>query len=548
MNFNISNTSKLVISSAIAFAFGAGVSQLTNGLTSSSKDEELSYGKRERAALGNDERMSSATDKRVRAPKAGELLTRWQDLGKMKSIPAYRVAMFHLFESLDASEMPAFFEEMSQLRDPLERDDALEQLFHHWGTKDPMAAFEFLKLQGNQKFVSETLPTIFAAWAETAPADALAAADQLPPGPGRDNVLLSVIEKWVKDDPNAVAAHALKLPAGSSQTEALICVAEELSSADASTIQSFIASIPNQAAKSKVMLSFANSLSSSAPDKAMDIVLQMSPGEDQEEALHDVFGDWGGTDPHAAFEYADSLDPVFKSKAMETILTNWISEDPHASFEYVVKSTGLEQRSNMLEMIASQLGSINPQQAKEQAQRLSGPEKDQFLKRVYTVWAQSDPAAAVLAAETQLNGSAQLEVFSQSASQWAQKDPVASTRWADSLPDEKKRRVVPYMLFSWGKSDPTAAANYIKSIKPGELRDSGVAAYAAGLFQSNPDSALDWSVSIADQKTREGSIQQLFPHWYRSSPQVAQSWLNRSNLNPDFKSAIQARMNSSYAQ
>ena len=170
------------------------------------------------------------------------------------------------------------------------------------------------------------------------------------------------------------------------------------------------ASLTDPNLKGRVAVSMIVNLSPVDPDRAINLLVAMPPGDAQNEALSTIGYYWDRTDQNAALDWANQqIDPEVKSRILEGVIAGMSVKDPNS---------------------ALQLAQSLP----------SGNSQNNSIKNSLNLMAQSDPRSAIGLASGIPNADLRSKAQQNVVAIWMQNDPVAATQWinSSSLPQDVK--------------------------------------------------------------------------------------------------------------
>ena len=74
---------------------------------------------------------------------------------------------------------------------------------------------------------------------------------------------------------------------------------------------------------------------------------------------------------------------------------------------------------------------------------------------------------------------------------------------------------------NWAKEDPLAAGEWLNEREAGPELDSALSVYASAVSRKDGAAAMEWAISISDEKLQESTIRKVGQEWYR---QDKDSW------------------------
>ncbi|HXB02567.1 MAG TPA: hypothetical protein VNV15_07085 [Opitutaceae bacterium] len=129
---------------------------------------------------------------------------------------------------------------------------------------------------------------------------------------------------------------------------------------------------------------------------------------------------------------------------------------------------------------------------------------------------------------------------------WANSDPAAAMRWAESLPAEESQSATVSQIFvGWMQSDPSAAMNWLDDYIPrtaGTVEDDtliGSMILFSPTTKNDPGEAMKLADAIANPQTRMVYQQQLVQSWGRTDPGAAVEYvMNSQTIDKDQKQLL----------
>jgi hypothetical protein len=148
------------------------------------------------------------------------------------------------------------------------------------------------------------------------------------------------------------------------------------------------------------------------------------------------------------------------------------------------------------------------------------------------VWAEADPAAALLWARTLPAGKARDTAEVAIANTVAYNDPKAAAEmFSDKVESGENAALAITIADIWSATDPAAAAEWVKKMAEGPGKTEAATTLATVWAASDIHAAVAWSESISDSGMRRQVISNIGTSWGAISPQDALAWLG--TLPPD---------------
>ena len=105
--------------------------------------------------------------------------------------------------------------------------------------------------------------------------------------------------------------------------------------------------------------------------------------------------------------------------------------------------------------------------------------------------------------------------------QWGKQDPEAAAEWLKSLPDDAAAVAATAGLASaWIRYDGDAATTWAASLPAGHARDTAADNICYWLSMKDSQEAWHWADAITDPKTRAGAYQKVAIYWKNKAPEA----------------------------
>ncbi len=127
---------------------------------------------------------------------------------------------------------------------------------------------------------------------------------------------------------------------------------------------------------------------------------------------------------------------------------------------------------------------------------------------------------------------------------WARSDPETALQWSLTLTDPAQREsALGYAAGTWATEDAVDAAHWVNALPAGANRDIGAQVLALSLARSEPETAWTWALSVANADRRRGALQAAYVGLLEKDAGIAQQMLQSANLPPAEVKAIADAMN-----
>ncbi len=270
--------------------------------------------------------------------------------------------------------------------------------------------------------------------------------------------------------------------------------------------------------------SFYGDWAQSDPASAAAHALQhLQPGQALSESLTAVAREWGNSDAHTAWQWAEEgVSGPLKLQLQTAILQGWSQRDPAAAAHWLSDS-GLTTQP-FYDAVASAWAAADYHAAFEWARGLGDP-------KTRTI------AEIPIAREIVLNDPGNVPILNDIISPPAPTIASGPTKSPTTVVDPPAHPIPPEPTAEsinmataiadlWATKDPGAAAKWVDTLSPGPGRDEAAATLATVWAATDINAAVHWSSNISDPQMRRNVITHLGTTWGAIEPDKALAWLN----------------------
>jgi len=480
---------------------------------------------------------------------------------------AQSAALHVLAANSDRNGIERLLDEAEAVQRGSERRAASSILYQRFAELDPEAALEHM-MRRESGVDSSWLYAVFYSWARTDLDGALAGAaklddrnrqtagmavvrsrDDLPPaerealGP-KMNVNVAVREASGQDlrSPKAAQrAWQAALAIGDRQTRQteMFSVAHAWVQLDAQSAIRAIESLPNRGERDQLLRQAVESWAAAKPHDAVEWILARPPSHQRTELLGGVLGAYVMQDSSAAIAITERLSRVEQSQVITPVLVNWAATDPEKAAEWVQKRMSGEMQGRALMMIASNYVEQDPDAALRWASTLSGqqaqmvksqliqqiahndPERagdmisgmdesqhrDSAVNTVATIWAQSDPRAALAWASRQAHSGSAGDLYAGVFGQWAMHDADAAMSQLNFIMDTDARNGAIRGIIDQAYLEPEALDRLLQRVEGAQARQLVAGQIYYRMMQVDPGAAERYRIEAGiTEVARDGRM------------------------------------------
>ena len=173
------------------------------------------------------------------------------------------------------------------------------------------------------------------------------------------------------------------------------------------------------------------------------------------------------------------------------------------------------------------LDQLDPAELKDAVEKFRslGITEERFSEysMLLTVWAKSDPMAALAYAKEHTRGGFATNTI---LSAWATNDPEAAIQWAKA--NHEGDEANPYMagiIKGLAATDPVRATQLLTEMPFGEERAEALSGLLPQILAQGPEAAREWIASISDERLRNGAMARAAEELAAVDPKGTADWL-----------------------
>ncbi|MCB1092196.1 MAG: sigma-70 family RNA polymerase sigma factor, partial [Verrucomicrobiae bacterium] len=246
----------------------------------------------------------------------------------------------------------------------------------------------------------------------------------------------------------------------------------------------------------------------------------------RQHALEAAYAGWASRQPEAAWAYANSLPPEkLATHPYWNIITGAAQGDLSAQrfYDFVESNSAA-----LLELSAGHLwqGLAHVYEHKDSQGMPAwveglpeGPLRNLATSQLIQSWALSDPPAARIWMEANVDPYQDSQPALQLAKAWARVDPSAAMDWLTSLPpDLQTKEQFSGAIEWWLRFDQVGAAGWLAQATPSPLLDIPFERYIDRVRKTNPSEAMNWAMAITDPQNRQRVMKKVASVWSKNDP------------------------------
>ncbi|MEM9480837.1 MAG: hypothetical protein AAGA58_14370 [Verrucomicrobiota bacterium] len=243
---------------------------------------------------------------------------------------------------------------------------------------------------------------------------------------------------------------------------------------------------------------------------------------------------WAGDSPEDAAVWAIGIEnPDVREGAAIAVTSAWATEDPAASAEWAIEFYEETESPAPLQTAIGELAEHDLLEAREFVDQIPDELDYVGVVQVGMEWAESDPLAAAAWAAGLNSATNRAGALTGIVGVWAEDAPGEAADFVDGLSGAAQSSATRLLVKEWVESDAVAASEWLQTVSEGEARDEGISALSDGLMDSDPASAMQWSLAIEDEIMREFQVEDVLHSWFVRDQRAVESWLTENQVPAD---------------
>ncbi len=404
---------------------------------------------------------------------------------------------------------------------------------------------------------------VFTMWAKRDPEAARAAALAMEDGPAKTNALTGALSEWIQSEPLAALKWLDEMPADSTVYNSRRQVFNNLLNTDLDLAKEYVESISDPFDRREVLENFQfsnlgwskdfeeieglvdwvgsvakgqnydqkvseliRSMAEIDSDRAIQYVMEMSPGNARMNSLGTIASQLAQSDPAAALAFVDTL--VYddeRERALNNMAWQLARNGVESVSQLIAQSENPQVQQQLSRRIADEWSAFNREAALSWAESLTDERaRNDATQAVIKNWMQSDPSAAFAYIENTLDEDKRGSAYSAALNDWVRYDPEAAVKWLAQLPDSaesQRSNIYSNVTRSYVQHDPMAASEWIGTQEEGPDRDRSVQTLVQSISSTDPEAGFIWAVTVGDEQTRRDSLNQSVRQWVKTDPDAA---------------------------
>ena len=353
-------------------------------------------------------------------------------------------------------------------------EDPKQQVIRTWAESDPQAALKAALSMTDSGSRSQAMSSAVASWARADFAGALQYAIAVEDSTLRSDVFRAMSGSTPGNRQELLSAMIEHMPVGDNYQNAVSNLFSSWARENPADAAAAAAQIPPGRALSRAASQIASEWAQTgARDQVMAWAQQLPEGEARNNALESLFSNWSSRDPQQALSALGALSAADRPAAVRSLAEGWSRKNPEAVVQWAGTLPEANERNDVMRSALSQWAESSPELAAAYVQRLSGDQGGAAMQAVVDRWASKDAQAAGDWLSRQPASAAKDSAISSLTRRVASEDPAAAIGWAGTIADPKARdRQIEQLARDWMRQDATAARQWISTSQlPQDVRE-----------------------------------------------------------------------------
>ena len=277
------------------------------------------------------------------------------------------------------------------------------------------------------------------------------------------------------------------------------------------------------------------------PYGAIDYCNSRASGMGAGFAVSGVLEGWAARNPEEALKWVEKPENQGMSKLYNFgLIKGWASADLEGASEYVLTMEGGDEVEKLAGTLVEFYNKRGFGQASSWAEKIENPKlKEAAFTKLSRSLARDQPEQMASWLGQHAEHKYATKAFENLGLRWSETDPESAIDYFSALPEGKNQELgVKNIIGNWAKKDPLAAGTWLNEQPAGPRLDSALASYASTVSRDDAGSAMEWAVSISEEKLQQKTIRSVGQEWYRQDKDAVEAWLPESGLSEDLQKSI----------
>ena len=258
-------------------------------------------------------------------------------------------------------------------------------------------------------------------------------------------------------------------------------------------------------------------------------------------AVSGVLEGWAARDPESAKAWVEDPENSGMAKLHNFgLVRGWAATDLEGANQYVTEMKGGDEVGKLVKILADEYYKRGFGEASSWAEQLKDTKlKEAAFSSLSRGLSRDQPGRISSWLETHADKGYAVKAFENLGKRWSETDPEAAINFFSDLPSGKTQEIgVKSVIGNWAKKDPLTAGQWLNNRPAGPELDSALSVYASTVSNEDGGMAMEWAISISQEKLQQQTIRKVGQQWYRQDKAAVDLWLPESGLSQEMMKSI----------
>ena len=259
-------------------------------------------------------------------------------------------------------------------------------------------------------------------------------------------------------------------------------------------------------------------------------------------AVSGVLEGWAARDPESAKAWVEDPENSGMAKLHNFgLVRGWAATDLEGANQYVTEMKGGDEVGKLVKILADEYYKRGFGEASSWAEQLKDTKlKEAAFSSLSRGLSRDQPERISSWLESHADQGYAVKAFENLGKRWSETDPEAAINFFSDLPSGKTQEIgVKSVIGNWAKKDPLIAGQWLNNRPAGPELDSALSVYASTVSNEDGGMAMEWAISISQEKLQQQTIRKVGQEWYRQDKEAVDLWLPDSGLSQEMMKSIQ---------
>ncbi len=321
-------------------------------------------------------------------------------------------------------------------------------------------------------------------------------------GSDRQMGMWSAVARWYMEDPEAVLARVLDMDNAVEKKNIMQMLIQTQSQQDPFAALEMVRNYYPQDMDMERQVLMA--MTRSDVQQALPYINAFVERTGETHLLQNLASRWSRSDPHAAIDYANTLDKQHRQAFLNGIASGYIHSNPDEGLRWAMSLNNRE----VLDQVIQFLPNIDISMAENLMNRLDDPQHTHSLMvSISYEKARADPEGAYQWLTKFHDEPGYHNALTNVIREWARHDPKSA---ADTLEqhqeDSDYQELFSSVAQGWAQRNPDEAISWVRSLPEGEIVDQAAESVVFQIWRNDIDSAIDMMDVMSDERSSSARL------------------------------------------